>query len=307
MARKPRIEYEGAFYHVITRGNQRQKISKDTADYQKYLQFLTICKNRYGFYLHAYVLMGNHVHLLIETRAKPLSKILQSLNQRYTLYYNHKYRTVGHLFQGRYKAILCEKDAYLLALLRYIQRNPLRAKIADRLDRYPWSSHHAYTGKSNPLSLVDTDQVLRMFSEKRQRTKRLYREFMRESQDLTSGEVYAVKEQRVQGSDAFVDRVLADREEEGSPKKRSLPLDAIAEAAARSEGVEKEALRSRTRVRKVTKARKVFSLVARNMGHAVKNIAAYLSVDGAAISGYELDRAKLAGQVVKITKQLEKT
>ncbi len=96
MARKPRIEYEGAFYHIITRGNQRQKIFQDTPDYQKYLQFLAIYKNRYKFFLHAYILMGNHVHLLIETREIPLSKILQGLNQRYTLYYNHKYRTVGH-------------------------------------------------------------------------------------------------------------------------------------------------------------------------------------------------------------------
>jgi REP element-mobilizing transposase RayT len=307
MARKPRIEYEGAFYHVITRGNQRQKIFRDTTDYQKYLQFLTIYKNRYRFFLHAYVLMGNHVHLLIETQAAPLSKILQGLNQRYTLYYNHKYRTVGHLFQGRYKAILCEKEAYLLALLRYIQRNPLRAKIVDRLDRYPWSSHHAYRGKSNPLSLVDTDQVLRMFSENKHRAKRLYREFILESQDMKPDEVYAVKEQRVQGSDAFVDRVLTDRKEELPPKKKPLSLDVIAEAVARNEGVEIETLRSGTRVRIVTKARKVFSLVARNMGHAVKNIAAYLSVDGAAISGYEPERIKLAGQVAKIGRQLEKT
>ena len=162
-------------------------------------------------------------------------------------------------------------------------------------------------GKSNPLSLVDTDQVLRMFSENRHRAKRLYREFMYDSQDLKSDEVYAVKEQRVQGSDAFIDRVLADRKGEGSQKRKLLSLDAIAEAVARNEGVEKEALRSGTRVRTVTKARKVLSFVARSMGHTVKNIAAYLSVDGAAISGYEHERVKLAGQVAKVKRQLEIT
>jgi putative transposase len=307
MARKPRIEYEGAFYHVITRGNQRQKIFKDPADYQKYLQFLTIYKNRYKFFLYAYVLMGNHVHLLIETQETPLSKILQGLNQRYTLYYNYRYHTIGHLFQGRYKAILCEKEAYLLALLRYIHRNPLRAKVIDRLDRYPWSSHHAYTGKSNSLSLVDTDPVLRMFSESKHRAKRLYREFMQESDDLNSDEVYAVKDQRVQGSDEFVERVLAEREEEGITKKKPYSFDAIARAVEHHEGVPSEELRSGTRVRQVAKARKVFSLVARSVGYSVKEVAAYLSVDGAAVSGYEPERAKLAGAVKKVKVQLEET
>jgi REP element-mobilizing transposase RayT len=112
MARKPRIEYEGAFYHVITRGNRKQKI----------------------------------------------------FNQRHTMYYNRRYKTVGHLFQGRYKAILCDRDRYLLALLKYIQYNPLRAKIAESLDQYPWSSHRAYFTKTEWSEFLDTDLVLRMFS-----------------------------------------------------------------------------------------------------------------------------------------------
>ncbi len=105
MARKPRIEYEGAFYHVITRGNQRQKIFKDPLDYQKFLDILTSYKQRYHFCLYAYVLMSNHVHLLIETKDIRLSKILQGVNQRYTMNYNRRYKTVGHLFQGRYSVL----------------------------------------------------------------------------------------------------------------------------------------------------------------------------------------------------------
>jgi len=130
MPRKPRIEYNGAFYHVITRGNQRQKTFKDQADFEKYLQILAIYKNRYHYRLYTYVLMDNHVHLLIETGETPLSKILQGINQSYTLYFNRLYRTVSHLFQGRYKAILCDRDNYLLALLKYIHQNPLRVGIA---------------------------------------------------------------------------------------------------------------------------------------------------------------------------------
>src|SRR4030043_1042166 len=133
MARKPRIEFHGAFYHVLARGNQRQDILKKPTEYHKYLQILSSYKNRYGYLLYAYILMKNHVHLLIETRERPLSKILQGINQRYTMYFNRKYRTVGHLFQGRCKVILCDRDAYLLALTKYIHNNPIRAKITKTL------------------------------------------------------------------------------------------------------------------------------------------------------------------------------
>lgn len=128
MARKPRIEYEGAFYHVITRGNQRQRVFKGDDDFQKYISLLAFYKERYKYSLYAYALMSNHVHLLIETRQIPLSKILQGINQSYTMYFNRRYKTVGHLFQGRYKAILCDKDAYLLSLIKYIHLNPVKAK-----------------------------------------------------------------------------------------------------------------------------------------------------------------------------------
>ncbi len=160
-------------------------------------------------------------------------------------------------------------------------------------------------GKSNPLSLVDTDHVLRMFSESKYRAKRLYREFMHESQDLKSDEVYTVEDQRVQGSEEFVERVLAERAEEVSPKRKPYSLDAIARVVGRQEGIAMEELRSGTRVRTIARARKVFSLVARSMGYAVKEVAVYLFVDGAAVSGYESERAKLAGEVRKVKKQLE--
>lgn len=108
MARKPRIEFEGGFYHVITRGNQRQKVFIDEKDFLKYLEFLSDYKDRYGFSIYAYVLMSTHIHLLIETGKVGLSRILQGINQCFTMYFNWRYGTVGHLFQGRYRAILCD-------------------------------------------------------------------------------------------------------------------------------------------------------------------------------------------------------
>ena len=118
MARKPRIEFKGAFYDVIVRGNQQQTTFKERDDFQKYMGILSSYKQRYDFLLYAYILMNNHVHLLIETVQTPLSKILQGINQSYTMYFNRKCKTSGHLLQGRYKAILCDRDEYLLALIK---------------------------------------------------------------------------------------------------------------------------------------------------------------------------------------------
>jgi REP-associated tyrosine transposase len=120
------VEYAGAFYHVICRGNQRQVIFRSDADRKYYLERLEQYRQRYGFRVYAYVLMSNHVHLLVQTAAVPLSRIMQGLQLKYTRYYNTKYKKVGHLFQSRYKAILCDRRAYLLELIRYLHLNPGR-------------------------------------------------------------------------------------------------------------------------------------------------------------------------------------
>jgi putative transposase len=156
MARKPRVEFEGAFYHVIVRGNQRQKIFRDDQD-RLYLERVEHYRQRYRFTIYAYVLMSNHVHFLLETGKTPLSKIFQGIQFTYTQHYNRRCRTVGHLFQGRYKAILCDRDTYLLELVRYI--HPTRLKNPEELATYRWSSHHGYSGVNGPVA-VDTDLVL---------------------------------------------------------------------------------------------------------------------------------------------------
>ncbi len=126
MARKPRVEFDGAFYHVIVRGNQRQKVFGDDRDRLAYIERLEQYRERFGFSVYAYVLMANHIHLLVETKRVPLSKIMQGLQFSYTQTYNRRHRTVGHLFQGRYQAILCDRNEYLLELVRYIHLNPAR-------------------------------------------------------------------------------------------------------------------------------------------------------------------------------------
>jgi putative transposase len=307
MPRKPRIEFEGAFYHVITRGNQKQKIFKSTADYQKYLQLLTIYKNRYHCSIYAYILMSNHVHILIETKEVPLSKVFQGINQTYTMYFNKKYHTVGHLFQGRYKAVLCDRENYLLALLKYIHYNPVRARIVEKLSDYPWSSHHAYKGKNNPLGIVDTDQVLRMFSEKKSRAQKRYQEFIEETGGLKREEVYATIDQRVQGSDEFAEQVFRNCEKTPvKPWKKEYTLEQIAEGVNEIYGKGPQTLRSPGRTRSLTAGRCLFSLVAKDYGYKGIEIARYLEKDPASITEYDRKREAYLGDLKKLQGYLKR-
>ena len=179
MARKPRIEFPHALYHVIARGNQRRNIFLESVDYSKYLGLVVRYKEYYGFKLFAYALMKNHIHLLIETGDVILSKIMQGLQQTYTQYFNWKYDQIGHVFHGRYKALLCQKDEYLLELVRYIHLNPIRAGIISDLARYPWTSHLIYV-RSSSCPLIDRNSVLQLFHSNMTRARVLYMQFLRD-------------------------------------------------------------------------------------------------------------------------------
>jgi putative transposase len=219
MARKPRVEFEGAFYHVIVRGNQRQKIFRDDRDRLTYLDRVEHYRQRYGFRIYAFVLMSNHVHLLLETGKTPLSKIFQGIQFRYTQYYNRRYRTVGHLFQGRYKAILCDRDAYLLELVRYIHLNPARLKIPQDLAGYRWSSHQAYLGGKGPIA-VDTALVLAQLGNSARQARNAYQKFIEEGQRLGHEQrYYDTVDQRFLGDEKFVQQT-AERAPQGDIKPR---------------------------------------------------------------------------------------
>ncbi|MCG2722448.1 MAG: transposase [Thermodesulfovibrionales bacterium] len=301
MARKPRIEYEGAFYHVITRGNQRQRVFKGDDDFQKYISLLAFYKERNKYSLYAYVLMSNHVHLLIETRTIPLSKILQGINQSYTMYFNRKYKTVGHLFQGRYKAILCDKDAYLLSLIKYIHLNPVRAKIAKTPGEYLWSSHQSYD-KQKKDDIVATDQVLRMFSEEKAQARKLYRAYMDEGLAVKKEEIYKTVSQRILGEEKFVDTVMEKIEEriENKRKHHEYSLKEIAETIGRMRGITLKQLRGKSKNREILTVRRLASLAAREFSYKGKEIAFFLEKDPSVIARYlqggetfnaDLDRA----------------
>jgi putative transposase len=179
MAQRARIHYPGAVYHVMLRGNGGQDIFVDKSDRIRFYEQLGEGVKRFDVRIPALCLMSNHVHLVVQVAEIPLSRLVQNVSFRYTRYRNAKEHRTGHLFQGRYKAIVIDAETYLLELIRYIHLNPVRAGIvADPAD-YRWSSHRAYLGKE-VLPWLSTDWILSRYSPRKQSARRQYRNFIAE-------------------------------------------------------------------------------------------------------------------------------
>jgi len=203
MTRPLRIEYSGAVYHVTSRGNAQMDIFNDDGDRETFYDVLRSARNRFNIVVHAFCLMDNHFHLLVETPDANLSKFMRQLNGVYTQRYNHHYKRSGHLFQGRYKAILVQRALYLTELSRYIVLNPVRAGMVRAAKDWRWSSYRATAGLSAGVSWLTTDWLLSSFAKKRSQAVLLYRKFVSEGKGQQkpwinlSNQVYL-------GDDAFV-------------------------------------------------------------------------------------------------------
>lgn len=207
MARPLRIEYEGAHYHVTSRGNERKAVFRDDTDRQKFLELIGRAVEQFGIRVHAYVLMDNHYHLLIETPRGGLNRALRYLNGVYTQAFNRRHKRVGHLFQGRYKAILVEKDAYLLELSRYIHLNPWRVNRGTDPIKYRWSSLGPYVGTRAAPPWLTVREVMSQFGS---RGKRGYREFVAEGiKEGIRTPWDELRGQAVIGSEEFVEGVMS--------------------------------------------------------------------------------------------------
>ena len=226
MARKPRVYYPGAFYHVTLRGNAGQAIFFDNRDRTRFYFLLQEGIERFRHRIHAFCLMSNHVHMAIQVGDIPLSQILQNLSFRYTRWINWRQNRSGHLFQGRYKAVLVDADAYLLELTRYIHLNPVRAGLVKEPEDYPWSGHRAYLGRE-VIPLLTTDWVLTQFSKRELPARKAYRRFIQDGKKGTYRKEYHMgsgTDNRILGDDQFVDRVL---EKEEKRSRRRVSLDRI--------------------------------------------------------------------------------
>jgi REP element-mobilizing transposase RayT len=208
MARPLRITYPGAFYHVTSRGNERKAVFKSVRDREKFLEYLESATERYNAVIHVYCLMDNHYHLLLETPSGNLSKIMAHINGAYTTYFNTKRQRSGHLFQGRFKAILVEADEYAKELSRYIHLNPVRAKMCELPEDYNWSSYLSYIGKEKVPIWLKRDFILGFFGKKLSDAQKGYREFV----EKLCGQEYEspIKEAvgtAILGSEVFVDHI----------------------------------------------------------------------------------------------------
>ena len=227
MARQWRIEYSGALYHVMSRGNQGQPIFRDDKDRGIFLDIIGEASQRFAIEIHAYVLMENHYHILLKTIDPNLSKAMQWIGTTYTRRFNLRHGEGGHLFQGRFKSIIVENDAYLSQLSYYIHRNPLRAGIVDRLGDYQWSSYSIYAYNKKKPDWLKTDLIL---SQSRAKDRcRAYRLKVQQYSDEKARIWEDVKHGLIYGSQDFTEelktRFLKDRPEEELPQHNRLLRD----------------------------------------------------------------------------------
>jgi len=210
MARKPRIHFPGALYHVMLRGNGGQDIFTSDVDRIRFCLLLQEGVERYKHRIHAFCLMGNHVHLIIQVGSESLSSIMQNVSFRFTRYFNTQQRRRGHLFQGRYKAILVDEDSYLLQLVRYVHCNPVRSGIVKNPDEYQWSSHMAYLGRIS-ISWLTRTLVLSQFTKSQEEAIELYADFV--EQGIAESHRHEFQSGfhggRILGDDSFSEKVLA--------------------------------------------------------------------------------------------------
>ena len=207
MARPLRIEYAGAVYHVTSRGNEKKPVFRTDTDRQNFLKTLQHVNKRYNWICHAYCLMTNHYHLLIETPDGNLAIGMRQLNGVYTQLFNKHHGRAGHLFQGRYKAILIQKDSHLLEVCRYVVLNPVRAKMVVKPGDYAWSSYLATAGKIKPTACLSTDWILGQFSGRRGKAEAEYRKFV--SWGIGKPTIWTeVRGQALLGEEDFVDHLV---------------------------------------------------------------------------------------------------
>ena len=205
MARPLRIQFENALYHITSRGNTRQDIFLDDKDRERFLESLGRVVDRFGWICHAYCLMNNHYHLLIETPRANLSQGMQFLNSILCQGFNRRHKRVGHVLQGRFKAILVEKESYLLELARYIVLNPVRAGAVSHPREYQWSSYLATAGGAKPPEFLTVSWILSHFDKDLVQARTDYRQFVKEGRGVPVWD--SVKGGLLLGTKEFVDRM----------------------------------------------------------------------------------------------------
>jgi REP element-mobilizing transposase RayT len=279
MARPLRLEYPGAVYHVMARGHERSTIYRDTADREKFLALLGSIAQDEPWVLHAYCLMGNHYHLLVETPQGGISRGMRSVNGRYTQWFNHRHERAGHLFEGRFRSVLVQRESHLLELVRYVVLNPVRAKLVEHAGDWRWSSYRATVGREEGPAWLELDWTLSQFAPRRPAAREAFRQFVAQGRDAAAA-VARLEGHPYLGDSAFLKKV--QRMVEGRESGEEIPLrfrkasgsdlETIRRAVAKEWRVTPESLsRRRGGAEKkagIYLARKLTRLRGREIGHA---------------------------------------
>ncbi len=301
MARKARIHILGGLYHVMLRGNGGQDIFFSRDD--RYRMFFLIQEGveRFGHRVHAFCLMGNHIHLAIQVSDIPLSKIMQNLSFRYTRWINSSQKRMGHLFQGRYKALLVDKDSYLLELVRYIHLNPVRAGLVGTPSDYEWSGHRAYLGKEH-IPWLTCDSVLAQFGDTVKSGREQYANFVMGTIDEKHRSEFhrGGDDSRILGEDHFLQQVISKTDK----VTIKILLDELLAVVAMEFEIDITDLCSVSRKRALTEARGVAAwLVAETGQHTLAELARRMHRDPSALS---LQAKKVRERAIKETQFRQK-
>jgi putative transposase len=315
MPRQARLDAPGTLHHVMIRGIEGAKIFLDDQDRENFLSRIEKLVGNTGTRILAWVLMDNHVHLLLYSGQPGISSFMRRLLTGYAVWFNRRHRRSGHLFQNRYKSILCEEDQYLLELVRYIHLNPLRASVVksiEELDHYHWSGHGVLVGKSRS-DWQETKHVLGQFSTGKRRAIRAYQKFMEEGKDLGRrpdlvggglirslggwSRVLSLRERgertehdsRILGSVDFVERMMQEADEklarqmEHRGGKKS--IEEVIRSMCKEEGVREQELKTGGQRRKISEVRaRIAYYLSREVGISMAEIARNLGVGTSAIA-----------------------
>lgn len=310
MARVKRYHFPGSFYHVMARGVNAHNIFFSEWDRYRLLFLMQEGVERYGHQIHAFCFMNNHIHLLIQVGEISLSKIMQNLTSRYAQFVNARYSRVGHLFQGRFKAILIEEGFYFKKLLRYIHMNPVRANIISDPGDHIWSSHSAYMNRKKIGWLV-TGFGLSHFGKKRDESVRNYSAYVatQESAEELKELRGSFKDGQFLGSNDFLDSI---KKSELAQINIKLPLKVLLNAVCETLEIQEEYVISSSQSAKASFARGLFSWMAsRIQDTVIKEIASLINRDASTVSGLIsrfYDRNKDLSTVHELEKKIrEKT
>lgn len=273
MARQRRIEYKGAIYHVIQRGNNKEYIF-DKSLYKGYLvKIIKETKARYDFKFYGYIIMDNHYHLIIQTIDIPISKIMHGINSRYAKYYNFKEGKIGPVFQDRYKGVLIESERYLLQLLKYIHLNPVKANMCSSIDKYKWSSDVFY--RRNIKSLIDIDEVLDIISSNRIGAIKNYIEFMDKEYNESEFDSNIFENVQAIGSSKFKEQILFE------DNSHVMSLDEILKEVCPSD-IEYNLIKSGSRKRYLTEFKIEYVKKARGFNYSYTDIGKHIGISDVA-------------------------